>query len=433
MAEIIIMPKQGLQMTEGLITQWLKQEGEAVQEGEPLFEMETDKLTITIDSTANGTLLKILHPEGDTVPITQPIAVVGAPGEDISALHAAAQPIQAKAAAKIAESASVPEAPQKQPGAAAYSTPRANLRAAELGIDIHTVSGTGPEGLIIERDVLQLKERPGTPASPLARKLAQAQNIPLADIAGSGPHGKIMADDVRLFGKAEPAPAEEEDLVLPISGMRRIIAQRMKGSLLQMAQTTHTMQVDMSEAVRLRKQFLDAGMRISYNDIILRCVAQALRDCPYMNAVMTEDAIIQKRSVHLGMAVATDAGLLVPVIKHADRLSLQDISRASADLAARVKENRVQPDELQGGTFTVSNLGMYDVDHFTAIINAPEAGILAVGKLQKQPVVLPDDTIGIRSMMQLTLTYDHRVVDGAPAAAFLKRIKTLLECPALML
>ena len=215
--------------------------------------------------------------------------------------------------------------------------------------------------------------------------------------------------------------------------MRKIIAQRMKGSLLEQAQANHRMTVDMSSAVELRERLKAHDIKVSYNDIVLRCVAHALTEFPMMNASMTEDSIIVKHYVNLGMAVATDKGLLVPVIRDADRLTLQQIAAQSADLAKRTKGNALSPDELTGGTFTVTNLGMFDVDSFTAIINAPEAGILAVGKLQKQPVVLDDGSIGVKPLMQLSLTYDHRVVDGAPAAQFLRRVKQLLETPGLLI
>jgi len=419
MAEIIIMPKQGLQMTEGTIIRWLKQEGDAVKAGEPLFEMETDKLTITIDSTAEGSLLKILRPAGEVVPITLPIAVVGAPGEDWSALPG------------LAASGDEPVQPSAQASdGRIFASPRARLRAEEKGIDIGAVAGTGPDGLIIERDVLAVAPA-AAKASPLARKVAEQAGIDIAAVTGSGPRGKIMANDVRTAA-ASTAP-DEEDTVIPLKGMRKVIAQRMKQSLADMAQANHRMTVDMSEIVRLREQLKALSVKVSYNDFVLRATAKALSEHRNMNASMGDDCIILKNAVNLGMAVAADNGLVVPVIKNADRLSLTELAAKSSELAGRTKENRLQPDEMTGGTFTVTNLGMYEVDSFTAVINPPEAGILAVGKMRKMPVVLPDDSIGVRPLMQLSLTYDHRIIDGAPAAAFLLRIRTLLENPALLM
>ena len=386
----IILPKQGLQMTEGVITQWLKQEGDEVKEGEPLFEMETDKLSIVIDSTATGTVLKLLYEEGDMVPVTETIAYVGPAGTDIEAALAA------PAAPAAPAEAVVEEAPVPVGDGRIFASPRAKMVAEEKGIDIATVKGTGPDGLIIERDVLSAKPAP---------KAVQA---------------------------AAPV-AEELETVIPLKGMRKIIAERMHQSLHDLAQANHRMEVDMTQCVAMREQLKAAGVKVSYNDMVIRCVAKVLTEFPMMNSSMTDTAIIQKHYVNVGMAVATDTGLLVPVIKGTDKMSLTQISEAAKDLGKRTKEGGLNPDELTGGTFTVTNLGMFGVDSFTAVINAPEAGILAVGQMKKKAVVLDDDSIVVRPMMWLSLTYDHRIVDGAPAAQFLKRIKTLLETPALLL
>ena len=388
----IILPKQGLQMTEGVITQWLKQEGDEIKEGEPLFEMETDKLSIVIDSTASGTILKLLYEEGDMVPVTETIAYVGPAGTDIeAALAAPAAPAAAEETA---------EAPVPAGDGRVFASPRAKMAAEEKGVDIATLKGTGPDGLIIERDVLNAKPAPKAAPAPVA---------------------------------AAPAEAGERETIIPLKGMRKIIAERMHQSLHDLAQANHRMEVDMSQCVAMREQLKKLGVKVSYNDMVIRCVAKALTEFPMMNSSMTDTAIIQKHYVNVGMAVATDTGLLVPVIKDADKLSLTQISDASKDLGKRTKEGGLSPDELTGGTFTVTNLGMFGVDSFTAVINAPEAGILAVGQMKKRAIVLDDDSIVARPMMWLSLTYDHRIVDGAPAAQFLSRIKQLLENPALLL
>ena len=274
------------------------------------------------------------------------------------------------------------------------------MTAEGKGIDIATVSGSGPDGLIIERDVLAAK-------APVAAPKAAAA----------------------------PAPVEAGELetVIPLKGMRKIIAQRMHDSLHDLAQANHRMEVDMTECVRLREQLKAEGIKVSYNDMVIRCVAKALTEFPMMNSSMTSDSIIVKHYVNVGMAVATDTGLLVPVIRNADKLSLTEINAVAKDLGKRTKEGGLNPDELTGGTFTVTNLGMFGVDSFTAVVNAPEAGILAVGAMKKRAVVLDDDTIAVKNMMWLSLTYDHRIVDGAPAAQFLGRVKKLLEKPALLL
>lgn len=221
--------------------------------------------------------------------------------------------------------------------------------------------------------------------------------------------------------------------MIPLRGRRKIIAERMHSSLQNMAQANHRMEVDMAECVCARERLKALGVKLSFNDIVIRCVAKALREFPMMNASMTEDSIIQKHYVNVGMAVATEDGILVPVIRDADKLSLVEIAKRARDLSQRTREGTLDPDELSGGTFTVTNLGMYGVDSFTAIINAPEAGILAVGQIKKRPVVLPDDSLAVRPMMWLSLTYDHRIVDGVPAAQFLSRIRLLLENPGLLL
>jgi len=436
MATNIIMPKQGLQMTEGYIGKWLKQEGEAVALGEPLFEMETDKLSITIDSPAEGTLLRILRPAGDTVPIAETIAYIGQPGETIEAAKPAEReknipPDSHAGHGARVETAAPPQATDSRQGRF-FATPRAKWRAAELGVDYTRIPGSSPEGWIIERDILSASS---AKASPLARKISELHDISLEGITGSGAHDKVMADDVRARLAYSPAGAADApaDITIPMSNMRRIIAERLVDSLHGMAQATHRIEADMGACARLRDELKALGVKISYNDLVIHCTAKALREHPMMNAVMGEGQILQKGAIHIGMAVATDKGLLVPVIPHADRMPLQALSSYTQDLARRAKEGSLQPDELAGGTFTVSNLGMYGLDQFTAIINAPEAGILAVGAVKARPVALPDGSLAARPTLWLTLTYDHRIVDGAPAALFLARIQALLEHPVLLL
>ena len=226
------------------------------------------------------------------------------------------------------------------------------------------------------------------------------------------------------------------ETLIAVSGMSKVVASRMTASLSEMAQASHRLSVDMTEAVRMRDQYKKAGHKVSYNDIVLRCVATALTEYPMMNSSWTDEGIMLKHYVNLGVAVAVDDGLLVPVIKNADLMKLSEITECSAALAGKAKNQSLSPDEYSGGTFTVSNLGMFDIDDFTAIVNPPEVGILAVGKMKKKAVVIDGETgdqIVVRPMMRLSLTYDHRVVDGAPAAAFLKRIKALLENPLLLI
>jgi len=438
MAEFVIMPKQGLQMTEGTIISWLVEEGTQVAQGDSLFEMETDKLTISIPSAADGTLLKILHPAGDTVPITMPIAVIGDVGEDISVMLAesgkdtpaqtdVAEENQGKAVQYVSKTALSHASDEN------FSTPRAQLSAEQRGIDIHQVTGSGPDDLIIERDVLNFTPISAVKATPLARKVAARENVDLQFVDGTGSHNKITVADVQntvaLRGQSRE---QREEVLIPFSGMRKVVASRMKESLLEMAQANHRISVNMSEAVRLRELLKKSNIKVSYNDIVLRCVAKALTEFPEINSSWGDQGIIQKKYINLGMAVAVKEGLIVPVIQNTDLMNLREIALCSSELVQKAKGNQLVPDDYKGGTFTVSNLGMYDLDSFTAIINPPEAGILAVGKLAKQPVAEGDEIV-IRPMMQLSLTYDHRIVDGAPAALFLRRAKELLENPGLLI
>ncbi len=444
MAEKVIMPKQGLQMTEGTITQWLVPEGGKCVEGEPLFEMETDKLTITMDAPASGTLLKIVKGEGEVVPITEMIAVIGEPGEDITALlaeagdtaaEAAAAPATAPAAALVVAAKAAPAAVAAD-GSRRFSTPRARMRAEEKGVDILEVPASGPENLVIERDVLSYEGAGAVKATPLAKKVAQLEGVELAEVSGSGSHGKITREDILAAVAARSAAAgggtQRGERVIPMKGMRKVIADRMQESLRVHAQLTHTVRADMTNAAALREAYKKVDKKVSYNDIVLKAVSQALLDFPMMNAMITDEGIVMRDYVNLGVAVAVDNGLIVPNIKDADLMKLEELSFMAKELAGKAKENKLALEEMSGGTFTVSNLGMFGLDEFTAIINTPESGILALGAITKTPVVIGDEIV-IRPIMSMTLTYDHRIVDGAPAAQFLGRVKQYVEEPTLML
>ena len=449
MATIVIMPKQGLMMEEGTITSWLKKEGEAVTAGEPLFEMETDKLTITMDAEASGTLLKILHPEGDVVPITQPIAVLGEPGEDVSALVGGdAAPAQAAAPAEAAP-APAAEAPapavERAPGEQVFSSPRARLRAEENGVNIAAVPGSGPDGLVIERDVnAYMANRPAV--TPLAANIAKAQGVDLSGVTGTGSNGKIKVFDLP-GGSPAAAPAAQESPAAvqqsrdtrteKMSGMRKAISRNMLASKETNAQTNHRIKVDMTAAIALRKQYKDLGIKISYNDIIVRACAKALADMPIVNASVEGDSILYHDYVNVGTAVSVPGGLIVPVIKDADIIGLSGIAARSAELIEKARDGKLTDADYHGGTFTVSSLGMFDLDDFVAIINPPESAILAVGKIAKTPVVVTDeegeDAIVIKSMCALCLSYDHRIIDGAEAAKFLQKVKNYLQNPVLLI
>lgn len=433
MAEIIIMPKQGLQMTEGLITKWLKNEGDTVLQGEPLFEMETDKLAITIDSTASGTVLKLLRQEHETVAITEPIAIIGTPGEDISGLLTQASKKCTPAEVLVPSLPLAPAAAQQSANERVFATPRAKMAAEECGLAVEDVHGSGPEGLVIERDILAYVQ---PKATPTAKKLAQINGVDLKKVSGSGVNGKIMKQDVLHAAAAPTTPTSQpetgRETVMPLSGMRRAIASNMSASLQTMAQANHRMRVDMRECVRLRQKLKEDGIKITYTDILVLAVAKALMQFPVMNSTMRDNCIIAKHYVNMGIAVALDSGLIVPNLKNAQELSLKQIHEQVVQLANKAKEGTLSMEEYSGGTFTITNLGMYEIDEFTPIINPPEAGILGVGAIVDTPVAI-EGRVEIRPVMTLSLTYDHRIVDGAPAAQFLQQVKKLLSNPYLLL
>lgn len=435
MAEKIIMPKQGLQMTEGTITKWLVKEGDKVEIGQPLFEMETDKNTIQIDSTAAGEVLKLVAKEDETVPITETIAIVGKKGEDFSDLlpkkkeEKKPEPAPAPAAPAAPAVKSAPAADDTTPialeGGRIFVTPRAKMTAERKNIDYKTVKGTGPSGLIIEKDVLAAA---AVKASPVAKAIAARKGVSITTVTGTGENGKIVKHDI-LSGDAN---LSREDKVIPISGMRKVIADNMMNSVQSMAHAYHKVAVDMSEAKLIRAAFKKAEKKVSFNDIIIMALGRALQEHPRMNAWVEDGKITEKGSVNVGIAVAVDNGLIVPTVRDVQNMTIGEIHDESARLIAKTKAGGLKKEEYSGATFTVSNLGMFGIDEFTAIINPPQVGILAVGSMTDTPVVR-DGQIVIRPMMNLVLTYDHRVIDGAPAAQFLSRVKELLENPYLMI
>lgn len=441
MATKVIMPKQGLQMTEGFITKWMVPEGGKVTENEPLFEMETDKLTITIDAPASGTLLKIIKKEGETVPITETIAVIGEAGEDITFLTEILDNNEEKSSkVKTDVAISIQATKYNQPEKICegiFATPRARERAREIGIDFKDVCGSGPDGLIIERDVLSYSETVNSKKvkfTPVAEKIAKENNVDIEAVSGTGTSGRIMKDDVEkyIFSKSSAHVQSRCGKVEPFKGMRKVISDRMTESLRTMAQANHRMKVDMTEAIKLREQLKQSGIKVSYNDILIKVVSKALLEFPAINSSMVEEGILLKDYVNMGIAVSVPNGLIVPNIKDADYMSLQEISEASSDLIQKALSGKLSADEYAGGTFTITNLGMFDIDEFTAIVNPPESAILAVGKIEKVPVV-EDDKLSIRPLMILSLSYDHRIIDGAMAAQFLQRVKQLLNNPYLLL
>lgn len=412
MASNVLMPKMGYDMTEGKILRWMKNEGDSVNKGEPIAEIQTEKVNIEIEAFDSGVLAKILHHADEDVPVGEVIAIIAQPGEKVEApAGKAAAPAKAEAApAPVAQANEYPEGPS---------------------ISYPTVAPVR-EGRI--------------KSSPLARKVAAERNLDLAQIPGSGPGGRIVRKDVEGFkGALAPAAAvraaapvavAREDRPVTLTRMRQAIARRLTESKVAAPHFYVTIAIDMTEAVAFRTQFnaaVSPEEKASFNDIIVKAVAKAALKFPAVNASWNETEIVERGAVNVGVAVALPEGLVVPVLHGAGEKSLSVIASETKGLIGRAKENKLKPEEMGGGTITVSNLGSFDVESFTAIINPPESAILAIGSIKKEPVVDAKDQIQIRSMMRITMSSDHRVIDGALAAQFLAEVKRLLQTPMLLL
>jgi pyruvate dehydrogenase E2 component (dihydrolipoamide acetyltransferase) len=422
MAKYIEMPKLADTMTEGTVVKWLIKEGDKVSTGDEVAEVETDKATMGMESFDAGTVYKILVPAGQKVTCGTPIAIILSKGE-VAPTDGSLPPIGAAKASAPAASAPAP--------ATAGTAPAPAKAASEVD------SGT------------RIK------ASPLAKKVASAQGVSLAGVTGTGPGGRIIARDVPAAGsapasaatssaaapaaKAVPStPAGAGDTTIALSGMRRIIAERLLASKTTIPHFYLTIEVDAAPLMSFRATANAAseaagGPKLTVNDFVLKAVVVAATKVPAVNASFTGDSIIQYGSVHLSVAVSVDDGLLTPVIRDAQKKSLKEISEGVKDLAGRARSKKLLPNEFVGGTITVSNLGAYGIEEFCAIVNPPQAMIIAVGAVVKKPVVGPNDQIVVGQRMRITLSGDHRVVDGAVAATYLGELKKLVENPALML
>jgi pyruvate dehydrogenase E2 component (dihydrolipoamide acetyltransferase) len=431
MAQTLVMPKLGLTMTEGTITRWLKKEGERIAAGDSLYEVETDKLTNTIESTVEGILLKILVKDMESAACLVPVGIVGSAGEDISALLAGTGAGTASApepspAAKEKEGEGKAPAVQSRVNA----SPAARKLAQEKGVDIALVKPANPNGRISIEDVE--KYSAATPAgepkaSPLAAKMAAEQGINLSDVPAKG---RIMSADVAARVQAASAGALEE--VVPMSAMRRVIAKRMRESQDISPTVTFTIGVDMSAMKAAKTELAAENIKVSYTDLLVKIVAKTLPEFPLLNSSVDGDKIIYKRYVNIGVAVALDDGLLVPVVRDANLKKLEDISREIKSLAESARAGTLSPDALTGGTFTITNLGMFGIESFSPIINQPEVAILGINAMTDTALVINGQMV-VRPVMKLSLTADHRAVDGAAAARFLARLKKLLEKPALLI
>jgi len=426
----VIMPKFEMAQESGKVLRWLKREGEAVAKGEALLEVETDKVAMEVEAPASGTLVGIRVGPGEVVPIGQPIAYILLPGEVWT---------------------EGPEVASAPPSAAPRATPLAERLAQAHGVDLSQVPGTGPGGRVTKADVEAYLAQQGVAsppegrvkAVPAARRLARELGVDLRAVQGTGPGGRIQSADVQraaarpvVEGEAAPRPAVRRRV--PLTGMRRAIAERMLRSVREAPPFTVSVDVEMSRALTLLEELSawaerEAGVRVTLTALLIRACAWALRRHPALNATLEGEEILEWEDVNIGVAVAVPEGLVVPVVPAADRKGLIEIARVLEEKVARAREGRLRPEDLQGGTFTLSNLGMYGVDRFTAILNPPQAAILAVGRVAKRPVVGEGDRVEVRPVATFTLTADHRLVDGAQAARFLEDLRTALERPGVLL
>jgi pyruvate dehydrogenase E2 component (dihydrolipoyllysine-residue acetyltransferase) len=441
----VVLAKLSPTMEEGTVVKWTKKEGDPVKVGDVLAEIETDKANMEMEALGAGVLRKVLVPAGGKAPVGALIGVIADAGEDITAVLAQAS---TAADAPPAPAPAIP-APSSAPAIPAPAV----------------VAAAPPPVAVAAAPAARVPAAPAPPASdhsngrvkasPLARTMAARQNIPLAAVAGTGPGGRIVKRDIEGYAAAPPpplriaaspaaAPSPSPAPVvpfpsvtpgqeLPLSSMRKTIARRLAESKFSAPHFYVTVEIDMAAAVALREQLLKGeDVKVSFNDLVLKACARALTRFPSVNASWGGDKIVTHGDVHLGVAVSIPDGLITPVVRHADRKSVLEISREVKDLAGRAREKKLRPEEFSGSTFTISNLGMFEVSEFTAIINPPESAILAVGSVARMPVVAGDQIV-IGHRMKVTLSADHRVVDGALAAQFLQEVRRLLENPISLL
>ena len=438
-------------MTKGKIGKWLVEEGDTVTEGQPLLEIETDKVVHEQESPTDGVIAQILAEEGTNVPVNALLAVIGAPGEEVARVEADTAIAQQEPEQEEPVQPAQPKITPPSTTVAPKASPAARQLAEKLAIDLTEVTASGPGGRILEGDIQRYIDLRGPApteaarlkASPLARRLAKEHGVDLSAIAGSGPDGRIVRDDVLQAASTAPeTPAVETPAlqqpteVIAMDGIRGIIAERMTLSLQTNASVTLHTEVDATAFVELRGMLNDKlqakDVSLTYTDLLVKVVANALREHPRLNATLTDEGIHLLQEINIGVAVALEDGLVVPVIRNADRERLSEISTQVKDFAERARSNQLTPGELQGGTFTITNLGNFGIDAFTPIINPPESAILGVGRILKKPVVHEDEVV-VRSMLTLSLTFDHRVVDGAPAAQFLQTVSNYIQDPYLLL
>jgi len=467
------MPKLGLTMIQGKVVKWLVAEGSPVTKGQTIVQVTTEKIANVVEAPADGVLRKILVAEGRTVPVLTPLAIIAGADEDISEAIKAAS--RAPSISTVVAGAAVAAAPMAAPAPASAEplkvSPVARKLAEDAGLDLATVTGSGPGGRILREDVERAlaaraavagpavaAQAAGTTAaspattaaappagpikaSPAARRLAEEKGLDLSQIKGTGPEGRILTEDVEraLAARAAAVAAVTDqsitiaDQSIPADDMRLTISRRMMESMSGTAQTTISRTINAGELVRMREALLprierESGVRLTYTDLVVRAVALALRKHPEINVTFDGRTVTRLAEINIGVAVDLGEGLIVPVVRHADALGLAQLSARIKTLAEMARRGALEPDDIVGGTFTVTNLGMYGADAFTPILNPPESAILGVGRIVDRPVVENGRVVPGKEMV-LSLTHDHRVIDGAPAARFLGTVADHLEAP----
>lgn len=428
----IFMPKAGMDMQEGTLIRWLKNIGDKVEKDEPIMEIETDKITMEAEAPGSGIFLSKLVDDGTVVPVLSVIGYIGEEGEKIPEKSEKAEETPKAEKTEGPSKAETAEAPSKAVGTTGdiLATPYAKKLAAEKGINLENVSADS-NGIIHAREVL---------ATPLAKRAADAAGVDLADVNGSGFKGRIVKDDVEKYvqsagaGSAVNVSAETTNFRTvearkPLKGLRKVVGQRMFESYSQVPTVMQSMKVDMTELILFRKK-INEGRRdkVSLNDFIIKATAMAVKELPHVRTMIQGDELVTYAEANIGFAVAVDGGLFVPVIKNADVLSIREISRQAKSLAAAAREGKIKPDDCKGATFTISNMGMYDVFTFNPIINQPESGILGITGIE-DVLKMRDGNVVVRQEAVLCMSYDHRVMDGVGSAQLKKRVKELIEHP----
>jgi pyruvate dehydrogenase E2 component (dihydrolipoamide acetyltransferase) len=437
MATKVLVPPLGQTVDTVTLVAWHRQEGEAVRQGEMLFAIETDKAVLDVEAPASGVLRRVTAQPGDRVTVLTAVALIATADEVLPSVPVASR-----------KGPGVPPADKVHAGSRArvLISPRARRLAEQQGVPWQTLLPTGPEGAIVERDVracLGRQQAPVPSITPVARRVAEAAGLDWRDLAGSGPGGRVMRQDVTRAAGQPPqiaeqpgkprAEADQQVLeTIPLQGTRGLIAGRMLASATTTAPVTLNAEADARRLVKLRRLLAQEGVNATYNDLLLAILGRALTEYPRLNASLAGDEIRVWRRIDIGLAVDADRGLLVPVVRDVARKGLAQMAQETRALVERARAGRCAPEELTGGTFTLTNLGMFGIDSFTPIINLPECAILGVGRIKKRPAVAGGRVV-TRRLVWLSLTFDHRLVDGGPAARFMQRVVQLVERPHLLL